>query len=101
MFRIKTGDQVRVISGNDKGKVGKVISIFVSTNKALVEGVKIVKKHVKPKDNVEGKIITKESPIDISNLVHYDSTTAKAFKVGFRVTNEKKERYNKSTGKNI
>ncbi|HET7360320.1 MAG TPA: 50S ribosomal protein L24, partial [Salinimicrobium sp.] len=68
-LKIKTGDKVRVITGDHKGQEGKVQRVFVDKNKALVEGVNMVSKHEKPSaSNPQGGINKKEAPIHISNL---------------------------------
>lgn len=69
-LHIKKGDTVKVISGDDKGKTGKVLKVMVAENRALVEGLNIVTKHRKPTaQNTSGKIDKVESPIHISNLM--------------------------------
>ena len=69
-LHIKKGDTVKVISGDDKGKTGKVLKVMVSDNRALVEGLNIVTKHRKPTaQNTSGKIDKVEAPIHISNLM--------------------------------
>ena len=66
---VKKGDDVKVIAGKYKGKSGKVLQVDPQTGRALVEGINIVKKHMKKtQDNMEGGIVEKESPISISNL---------------------------------
>jgi len=66
---IKKGDTVEVIHGKDKGKRGKVLSVFLSDQKAVVEGINLVKKHTRAtQENPQGGIITKENPMRISNL---------------------------------
>jgi large subunit ribosomal protein L24 len=66
---LKKGDLVEVIRGKDKGKRGKILSIFPQDGKAIVEGVNMVKKHTRPtQDNPQGGIIEKENPLRISNL---------------------------------
>jgi len=69
-IKLKKGDEVKVIAGDDKGKTGEILQIFPKKNKAIVKGCKIVKKTIKPdKDkNPDGGFIDKEMPIDISNL---------------------------------
>lgn len=72
-LKIKKGDTVLVIAGDDKGKQGRVIRVFPSLNKALVEGVNIVAKHQKPRArNAQGEIVHKEAPVHISNLMLID-----------------------------
>lgn len=68
-MKIKVGDNVRVITGSNKGKEGKVLKIFRSENRVLVDGVNVVKKHVKPnRQNETGGILEVEAPIHISNV---------------------------------
>ena len=68
-LKIKTGDTVKVIAGDHKGSEGKVLTVFKNKNKAIVEGVNMVKKHTKPSaKNPQGGIVEKEAPIHISNL---------------------------------
>ena len=102
-IRLKKGDTVVVLSGKDKGKAGKVIATHPTTNQVTVEGVNVVKKHVKPdpNKNITGGINLKEMPIDISNIALLDPATNKAGKVGFKfIDNDKskvKVRYFKSS----
>ena len=68
-LKIKTGDTVRIIAGDHKGSEGKVMKVVRDKNKAIVEGVNIVKKHMKPSaQNPQGGIVEKEALIQISNL---------------------------------
>ena len=82
MKKIKTGDQVIVISGKDKGKQGSVTKIL-SNGRCYVSGVQMVKRHTKPNPNagVAGGIVEKESSIDISNIAIFNPSTKKADKV--------------------
>ena len=102
MKKLKTGDEVIVISGKDKGKIG-TLSNFLSENKCVVSGVKIVKKHQKPNPqlNIQGGIIEKESPIELSNVAIYNKKTKKGDKVRIEIKNDKKIRVFKSDGKEI
>ena len=69
-LKIKKGDTVKVITGKDKEKEGKVLSVNVKKNTVIVEGVNMVTKHQKPSaQNQQGGIVTKEAPIDISNVM--------------------------------
>lgn len=69
-LHVKKGDQVKVLSGNDKGKTGKVLKVLVSENRALVEGVNLVTKHMKPNaQNTSGRIEKIEAPVHLSNLM--------------------------------
>lgn len=97
-MKIKKGDTVIVIAGKDKGRQGEV-KRRVSDDLVLVEGVNIVKKHVRPNPQrqIEGGIVEKEMPLHISNVAIYNGTTQRADKVGFKVLdNGKKVRYFKS-----
>ena len=69
MLKIKKGDNVKVITGDDKGKTGKVLAVYPKTLKVVVEGCKIAKKAIKPSEkNPNGGFINKEMPMDISNV---------------------------------
>ena len=95
MYRIKKDDNVKVISGNYKGQTGRVLRLISSNNRALVEGINKVKKHMKPsQDNPQGGIVEKEMSIHLSNLMLLEKS--KAVKVGFKVLeNGKKVRVNR------
>jgi len=68
-FHVKKGDQVEVISGNSKGSSGKILEVIPSKQRVLIEGVRIIKKHLrKSQDNPQGKIAEREGPIHISNV---------------------------------
>lgn len=97
--KIRRNDTVIVISGKNKGQTGKVTAVLTKENKVIVEGVNLVKKHVKPQPelNQPGGIIEKNAPIHISNVAIYNSATQKADKVGFRFEDGKKVRFYKST----
>jgi len=98
MNKIKKGDEVIVLTGKDNGKTGVVLSV-VSAEKILVEGVNTVKKHQKPNPNkgIEGGIVEKQMPINVSNVAIYNPQTKKADRVGFRVLEDgKKVRFFKS-----
>ena len=99
-LKIKKGDTVKVIAGKDKGAEGKVLSVDAKNHKVVVEGVGMITKHTKPSAmNQNGGIIQNEAPIDISNVmyVHKGQPT----RVGFKLENDKKLRFAKSTGEVI
>ena len=102
-IKIKKGDLVKVIAGNSKGKQGKVLQILVDSNRAVVEGANIVKKHTKPSAaNPNGGIIEREAAITISNLALIDPKTGEPTRVGRRVNAEGKiVRYAKKSGEEI
>ena len=98
--KIKKGDTVKVITGKDKDREGKVLSVDMRNHKVLVEGVNMVTKHTKPSaQNQQGGIVSKEAPIDISNVMY--SAKGQAVRVGFAVKDGKKVRINKKTGEAI
>ena len=100
-IKIKTDDRVLVIAGENKGSEGKVVSVIRDQNKAIVEGVNLIKKHAKPSaQNPQGGIIEKEAPIHISNL---SLTTAdgEATRVGFRMEDENKVRFAKKNNEKL
>ena len=103
MNKLRSGDQVFVISGKDKGTLGTVTKM-ISKRKCYVSGVKIVKKHTKPNPQagIEGGIIEKESPVNTSNLAIYNPSTKKPDKVGMKILEDgSKIRIYKSSGKEI
>jgi large subunit ribosomal protein L24 len=101
--KFKKSDKVKVITGKDKGKISEIISFIPKTNKVIVGGVNVVKKHTKPnKFNPEGGIVQKEMPIHVSNVMHVDLKTNSASKIGFKFLEDgKKVRYLKKTGELI
>ena len=100
-IKIKTGDKVRVIAGDHKGSEGKVLVIINEKNKAIVEGVNMSKKHLKPNaQNPKGGIIEKESAVQISNLSLLNSK-GETTRAGYRIENGKKVRYAKKSNELI
>ena len=84
--KIKKGDYVVVISGGDKGKKGKVLRVHPAEQRVVVEGVRVVKRHVRPsQSDPEGGIKTFEAPIHISNVAHLDPKDNVPTRVGFKV----------------
>jgi len=101
-LRIKKGDMVQVITGDDKGKKGRIIEIFNIDKRALVEGINIVSRHTKPNaKNQQGGIIKKEAPVHISNLMILDKA-GNHTRVGRKLNDEgKRVRFAKKTGEII
>jgi large subunit ribosomal protein L24 len=100
-MRIKVGDNVKVLTGDNKGSSGKILKVYRLKNTALVEGVNLVKKHNKPNaNNPKGGIIEKEAPINLSNLALI-SKDGEITKVGYRFEDGKKVRYSKKTNEII
>ncbi len=102
-LHIKKGDNVVVIAGNDKGQKGRVLEVIRKTNRAIVEGVNMIKKHTKPNaENPQGGIVNKEAPIHISNLMIADPKSGEATKIGRRLdANGKLVRYSKKSEEEI
>ena len=102
-LHIKKGDTVYVLSGEDRGKQGRVLSVLVSKQRAIVEGVNVVSKSTKPSaKHPQGGIVKMEAPVHISNLSLLDPKSGKPTRVGLR-KNEKGEtvRYSKKSGEEI
>ncbi|NNK81674.1 MAG: 50S ribosomal protein L24 [Flavobacteriaceae bacterium] len=100
-LKIKSGDTVRVIAGDHRGSEGKILKVFKDKNKAIVEGVNMVKKHMKPSaQNPQGGIVEKEASINISNLSLLTSN-GETTKVGIRIEGDKKVRFAKKSNEVI
>tara|TARA_B100001142_G_scaffold311350_1_gene345675 strand:- start:254 stop:565 length:312 start_codon:yes stop_codon:yes gene_type:complete len=100
-FKIRKGDNVRVISGAQKGNEGKVIKIVSGSNRVIVEGINLVKKHTKPNaQSPQGGIVEKEASIDISNISIVTSD-GKTSRIGYRIEDDKKIRYSKKSNEII
>lgn len=101
-IRLKKGDLVMVRSGKDKGKTGKVVSTHPQENKVTVEGINIVKRHVKPnRAHPQGGIIEMTKPIWVSKVGIVEATSKKPVRIGYQLEGGKKVRVYKSTGKEI
>ncbi|OEY86389.1 50S ribosomal protein L24 [Wolbachia pipientis] len=101
--KIRNGDDVIVLTGKDKQKIGKVIKVvrFGTRRKVIISGVNICKKHTKPKSGRSGGIFNKELPIDISNVAIVDPKYRTATRVGFKFIDGKKVRFAKISGELI
>jgi len=102
-LHVKSGDTVQVIAGNSKGKTGKIVEVLVKKNRVIVEGVNIIKKHIKPSaQNPQGEIREVEAAIHISNVKLVDPSTGKPTRTGRKANDAGKlQRYSKATGKFI
>ncbi|MBQ4192584.1 MAG: 50S ribosomal protein L24 [Bacteroidales bacterium] len=107
-FKIKKGDIVRVNSGNDKGKIGKVLSILTDKDRVIVEGVNLVSKHTKPNSKQpQGGIVKQEAAIHISNVNLTDPTVTDkdgkkvGTRVGYKTVGDKKVRVAKKSGQEV
>ncbi|MDR2361139.1 MAG: 50S ribosomal protein L24 [Prevotellaceae bacterium] len=102
-LHIKKGDTVYVNAGDDRGKKGKVLEVLTNKNRAIVEGINIVKKHTKPNaKHPQGGIIEQEASIHISNLQVVDPASGNATRIGRRLNEKGKSvRYAKTSGEEI
>ena len=102
MLKIKQNDEVVVIAGRDRGRRGEVLKVL-DNGKLLVAGINLVKKHQRPNPNIgqRGGIVEQEAPMQASNVAIWNDESEKADRIGFRVTDGKKERFYKSTNKVI
>jgi len=98
-IKIKRNDRVEVIAGKDKGKQGRVLRVIAEKERLLVEGVMMIKKHVKPnpQKNIQGGIAEQEATIHISNVMLLDGDGNKT-RVGSRLEGDKKVRFSKTSG---
>ena len=103
--KIRKGDKVIVLTGRDKGRTGEVVEVRPAEDRALVRGVNMVKRHQRQSAQQEGGIISKESPIHLSNLALADPKDGKPTRVGFKFVGEgqdrKKVRFAKRSGVEI
>jgi large subunit ribosomal protein L24 len=102
-LHIRKGDTAVVIAGNDKGKKGKVLEVVREKNRAIIEGVNMITKHVKPSaNNPEGGIERTEAPVHISNIMIVDPSNGEPTRVGRKLNDDGKvQRFSKKTGELI
>ena len=101
-MKFRKGDRVVVTTGRDKGRSGQILKMVSSEDRAIVQGVNMVKRHQKQTQTEEGGIISKEAPIHLSNLMHEDPTDGKPTRVGFKILNDgRKVRFAKRSGEVI
>ena len=101
-MNLKVGDKVKVIAGSNKGKEGKIIKTFKNSNRVMVEGVNIVKKHNKGNGQQSGGILDMEAPINASNVMIIDPKTNKTSRIGHELTKDgKKVRVTKKSNEKI
>ncbi|MGI9411791.1 MAG: 50S ribosomal protein L24 [Hyphomicrobiaceae bacterium] len=98
-LKFKKGDRVVVMTGRDKGKQGEILVMMPKENRAIVRGVNVVRRHQRQTAQQDGGIISKEAPINLSNLAHEDPNDGKATRVGFKFLEDgKKVRFAKRSG---
>ncbi len=99
---IRKGDNVIVTTGRDKGKKGSVIKVFPAENRALVQGVNVVKRHQRQTQTQHAGIVSKEAPINLSNIAHVDPKSGKATRIGSKTLSDgRKVRFAKKSGEVI
>lgn len=85
-LKVRKGDEVLVIAGNDKGKRGKVLKVFPSEDRIIVEGVRFIKKHTKPNPKVpQGGIVEREGKIHVSNVMVIDPKSGEPTRIGHKM----------------
>lgn len=100
--KIKKGDKVVVLTGRDRGKSGEVVQVMPKEDRALVRGVNLVKRHQRQTQTAQGGIITKEAPLQLSNIAIADPKDGKATRVGFKILDDgRKVRVAKRSGEVI
>lgn len=98
-MKLHKGDKVKVIAGKYKGKMGTILKTYAVENKVLVEGVNLVKKHVKPGTiSKEGGVVSMEKPIAVSNVMFFDEKANAPVRIGSKVIDGKKYRISKKSG---
>lgn len=96
---VKKGDKVKVMTGKDKGKSGVVKKALPRQDKVIVEGINMIKKHVKSSAEApQGGIVETEAPIHVSNVMLVDPSTGEATRIGYKIEDGKKVRYAKKSG---
>ena len=102
MSNIRKGDNVIVITGSDKGKKGSVLKVFPKESRALIQGVNMVKRHQRQTQTQQAGIVTKEAPVQLSNVAHVDPKSGKATRIGFKTLGDgRRVRFAKKSGEVI
>ena len=101
-MKVRKGDTVIVIAGKDRGKEGAVVRAFPKTERVLIEGINVVKKHQRPKrQGQRGQVVEKPLPLHVSNVALKDPKTGKPTRVGYSMDDSKKVRMAKKSGMKI
>jgi large subunit ribosomal protein L24 len=98
---LKIGDRVKIITGDDKGLIGNILSINKKENKAIIEGVVPRIKYVKNQSNEASTKVEKPKNIDLSNMMLWDKTLNKVSRIGYKIVNNEKIRYFKKSGTTV
>jgi large subunit ribosomal protein L24 len=98
-MKIRRNDEVMVISGDDKGKKGRVLAVFPDKSRVLVEGINFVKRHTRPRTGRQGGIVEKEAPIHVSNVMAIDPSSGEPTRISKQVLGDgKRQRVAKKSG---
>src|SRR5699024_4532692 len=98
-MHVKKGDKVKVLSGKERSKQGTILEANPKKERALVEGMNMIKKHAKPyQDNPQGEILNQDAPIHVSNVMTIDPKSGEPARVGYEVRDGKKVRIAKKSG---
>ena len=100
-MKIRKDDNVVVLTGRDKGKSGKVLRVFPTENRVIVQGVNMVKRHTRARPGQQGGIVEKENPIHASNVALADPKDDKPTRVGFKIADGRKVRFARRSGETI
>jgi large subunit ribosomal protein L24 len=100
-MKVKTGDQVMVMTGKDKGKTGEIKQVFRKESRVIVEGANMVKRHQKQSQTAQSGIVSKEASLHVSNVAHIDPKDNKPTRVGYKMDGDRKVRFAKRSGEVI
>jgi large subunit ribosomal protein L24 len=101
-FKVKKGDRVVVLAGKDKGKTGEILKMIPEDQRAIVQGVNMMKRHTAPSQAGAGGIVEREATIHVSNLAHVDPKDSNATRIGYKTLEDgRKVRYAKRSGEVI
>lgn len=101
-MKLKKGDKVQIIAGKDRGKQGKILRVFPSTERVVVEQANMMKRHIRAKrDGEKGERIEKEAPLHVSNVMLVCPETGQPTRVGYRIEGGEKVRFSKRSGKTL
>ncbi|MFP6710576.1 MAG: 50S ribosomal protein L24 [Rhodospirillales bacterium] len=101
-FKVKKGDRVVVLAGKDKGKTGEILKMIPEDQRAIVQGVNMMKRHTTPSQAGAGGIVEREATIHVSNLAHVDPKDSNATRIGYKTLEDgRKVRYAKRSGEVI
>lgn len=100
-LRIRKGDQILVVTGKEKGRVSTVRRVLPASRQVVVDGVRRVRRHMRPVGDQPGGVVEKEMPIDISNVALWNDAEKRRVKVGFKQIDGKKVRVDRKTGASL